>query len=156
MRIVLKVTSGNEHCSGGCEYALLDLTAEIAALAVRRIAVLKEIEKLDRHIDETHYWAHFVVRYFDPWARSEVEDGEEASSASADKLDELKIEEIGVACVDEDFCVAPSQWAVVECEKMIARADSVAFTAVPRHCSFRVETREVPLATIESAAAAAR
>jgi len=156
VRVILKVTSGNEHYSGGCEYALLDLTPELAALALRRIAVLKDLEKRDPHIDETHYWAHFVVCYFDPWAGSEAEDGENAISELADKLDELMIEENGVACVGEDFSVAPSQCSAVECERMIARADSVAFTAIPRHCSFRIETREVPLATIESAAAAAR
>jgi len=117
---------------------------------------LKEIAKRDLDIDETYYWAHIVVCYFDPWTRSEVEDREDTSSALADKLDELRIEENGIVCVTEDFCVAPSQWAAVECEKMIARADSVTFTAIPRHCSFRIETREVPLATIESAAAAAR
>ena len=156
MRVVLKVTSGNEHYSGGCEYALLDLTPELAALALRRIAVLKELEKLDPHIDETHYWAHFVVCYFDPWAGSEAEDHDDTSSALGDRLDELKIEENGIVSVAEDFCVAATLCAAVECERMIARADSVAFTAIPRHCSFRVETREVPLATIESAAAAAR
>jgi len=156
VRVVLKVTSGNEHYSGGCEYALLDLTPELAALARRRIAALKELENLDPHIDEMCYWAHFVVCYFDPWAGSEVEDREVTSPGLGDKLDELKIEENGVVRVAKDFCVAPSQCAAVECERMIARADSVAFTAIPRQCSFRIETREVPLATIESAAAAAR
>ena len=156
MRVVLKVTSGNEHYSGGCEYALLDLTPELAGLALGRIAVLKELEKLDPHIDESRYWTHFVVRYFDPWAGSEAEDHDDMSSALGDRLNELRIEENGFVCVAEDFCVAPSQCAAVECERMIARADSVAFTAIPRHCGFRVETREVPLATIESAAAAAR
>ena len=156
MRVILKVTSGNEHYSGGCEYALLDLAPELAALALRRIAVLKELEKLDPQIDETHYWAHFVVCYFDPWAGSEAEDHDDMSSALGDRLDELRIEENGIVRVTEDFCVAPSQCAAVECERMIARADSVAFTAIPRHCSFRIETREVPLAVLESAAAAAR
>ena len=152
MRVILKVTSGNEHYSGGCEYALLDLTPELAALALRRIAVLKEFAKLDPDIDETYYWGHCVICYFDPWAGSEVEDRENTSAGLEDKLDELKIEENGVARVAEDFCVAPSQCAAVECERMIARADSVAFTAIPKHCSFRVETREVPLAMLKAAA----
>ena len=30
MRIILKVSSSNEHCNGGCEFALLDLTPELA------------------------------------------------------------------------------------------------------------------------------
>jgi len=113
VRVVLKVTSGNEHYSGGCEYALLDLTPELAALARRRIAVLKELEKLDPHIDETHYWAHCVVCYFDPWAGSKAEDHDDLSSALGNRLDELRIEENGIVCVAEDFCVAPSQCAAV-------------------------------------------
>ena len=38
MRIILKVSSSNEHCNGGCEFALLDLTPELARLALGRIA----------------------------------------------------------------------------------------------------------------------
>ena len=69
MRVVLKVTSSNENYNGGCEYALLDLTPDLASLALRRIAVLKEQKNLDPDIDETYYWAYFVDCYFDPWAR---------------------------------------------------------------------------------------
>lgn len=156
MRVVLKVTSGNEHYSGGCEYALVDLTPELAALALRQTAVLKNLKKLDPHIDETYYWAHFVVCYFDPWAGSEVEEREATTSTLGNILDELRIEENGVARVTDNFRVAPTQCAAVECERMIARADSIAFTAIPRHCSFRVETREVPLAMLEAAVAAPR
>jgi hypothetical protein len=44
MRIVLMVTSSNEHWNGGCEFALVDLTPELTALALRRIAALREAE----------------------------------------------------------------------------------------------------------------
>ncbi len=70
MRIALMVTSNNEHCNGGCEFALLDLTAELAALALRRITALREQKDLDPDIDETYYWAYFVECYFDPWGPS--------------------------------------------------------------------------------------
>jgi hypothetical protein len=33
MRIILKVSSNNEYCSGGCEFALVDLTPEPTGLA---------------------------------------------------------------------------------------------------------------------------
>ena len=33
MRIILKVSSSNEHCNGGCDFALLDLTPELAGLS---------------------------------------------------------------------------------------------------------------------------
>ena len=77
------------------------------------------------------------------------------SSAVGDMLDELKIEDNGVVSVPENFHVAPSQCAV-ECEQMIVRTDAIAFMAIPKHGSVRVETREIPLAMLEAAAAPMR
>ena len=54
MRIVLKVSSNNEYCDGGCEFALVDLTPELAALALGRIATLREQKNLDPDIDELY------------------------------------------------------------------------------------------------------
>jgi hypothetical protein len=42
MRIILKVSSNNEYCDGGREFALVDLPPELAALALRRIDTLRE------------------------------------------------------------------------------------------------------------------
>jgi hypothetical protein len=39
-----------------------------------------------------------------------------------------------------------------ECEKMLVREDSIAFTAIPKHASFHVQTLEIPFAMLESAA----
>ena len=66
MKVVLKVSSNNEHCDGGCELELVDLSPELAALALRRMVVLREQKCLDPDVDETYYWAH-VVEYFSPW-----------------------------------------------------------------------------------------
>jgi len=155
MRIALLVTSSNEHCNGGCEFALVDLTPDLAALALRRISALKAQKELDPDIDETYYWAYFVDCYFDPWAESSIDEDEVEADGVAvgDMLDELQIEANGVVGVPESFRVPPSQRAAVECEQMIARADSIAFTAIPKHGSFRVETAEVTLAMLEAAAA---
>jgi len=153
----LKVTSNNGNYNGGCEYALLDLTPDLASLALRRIAVLKEQRNLDPDIDETYYWAYFVDCYFDPWAESaeDVKEGEGTNSAVGDTLDELKIEDNGVVSVSENFHVAPSQYAV-ECERMVVRADAIAFMAIPKHCSVRVQTAEIPITMLETAAVPAR
>ena len=158
MRVILKVTSSNEYYNGGCEYALLDLTPDIASLALRRIAVLKEQRSLDPDIDETYYWAYFVDCYFDPWAESaeDEKEGKGTSSAVRDMLDELKIEDNGVASVPENFHVALSQSAAVECEQMVVRERSIAFTAIPKHASLRVATAEIPITMLETAAARAR
>ena len=106
---------------------------------------------------ETYYWAYFVDCYFDPWAESpdDKKDAESTSSAVGDILDELDIEDNEVVQVPESFQVPPSQCAVVESEQMIVRADSIAFTAIPRYASLRVQTAEIPITMLEAAAAGA-
>jgi hypothetical protein len=54
MRIVLKVSSNHEYCEGECEFALVDLTLDLAALALRRIGRLREQKSPDPDIDETY------------------------------------------------------------------------------------------------------
>ena len=89
MNIVLMVSSSNENSHGGCDFALVELTAEIAALALRRIQTLREQKKLDADIDETYYWSHFVECFFSPWTNlaSAEKDVEAASLAVADLLE---------------------------------------------------------------------
>ena len=53
MNLILRVSSSNEYCDGGCEYAAVDLTRELASLALRRIQVLKEHKKTDELVYET-------------------------------------------------------------------------------------------------------
>ena len=155
MKVVLKVSSSNENCDGGCEFAVLELTPELAALALRRIAALREQKNLDPDIDEMYYWTCFA-EYFSQWRNLAGADmgTEPASLAVADMLEELRIEEKEVVTVPEIFHVPPSQLARVECEQMIVREDSIAFMAIPKHASFYVRTVDIPLTMLEAAAAA--
>jgi hypothetical protein len=155
MRIVLKVSSSNEHYDGGCGFALVDLTPELAALALQRIAALREQKTLDPNIDETSYWAYFVACYFSAYASLAIDDTDiEGTSVSmGDMLDNLQIEEKEVVTVPECFQVPSSRVAAVECEKMLVSEGSIAFTAIPKHASFRVHTVEIPLPMLEAALA---
>ncbi|MGB7593267.1 MAG: hypothetical protein WCD04_09595 [Terriglobia bacterium] len=156
MRIVLKVSSNNEYCDGGCEFALVDLTPELAALAMGRIAILREQKSLDPDIIETYYWAYFA-EYFSPW-KDLASFGNEAEGTKVTlegMLDELAIEEKEIVCVPETFQVSPRHVAAVECEQMIVREGSIAFMAIPKHASFYVQTAEVPLAMLEAASISA-
>jgi hypothetical protein len=151
MKLVLRVSSNNEHCDGGCELALVELTPQLAAMALRRIAVLREQKNLDPDVDETYYWA-YVVEYFSPWV-SLVSTEEEVEPAVkvANVLNELGIEENEVLTVPESFRVPSCQIAAVECGQIIVRQDSIAFTAIPRHASYHIQTAEIPLAMLEAA-----
>jgi len=154
MKFVLKVSSSNEYCDGDCEFAVVELSPELASLGLRRIAALKEQKRLDPDIDEVYYWANYA-QFFSPWINlaSTEKEVEAASLALADTLDDLQIQEKDIAIVSESFQVPPSQISRVECERMIVRADSIAFVAIPKHASFYVETVEIPLAVLERAAA---
>ena len=155
MRMILKVSSSNEYCDGGCEFALVDLTSELAALALQRVAALRDQKTLDPNIDETSYWAYFVVCYFSPYAGLAFDDQnvEGTCIALGDTLDNFQIEEREVVTVPECFQVPSRQVAAVECEQMVVRSDGIAFTAIPKHASFRVQTVEIPLAMLEAALA---
>ena len=115
MRIVLKVTSSSEYCDGGCEFALVDLSPELAALALQRIAALRDQMTLDPNIDQTSYWAYFMVCYFSPYAGLAIDnkDVEGTSVSIGDMLDDLQIEEREVVHVPEIFQVPSSQIAAV-------------------------------------------
>jgi hypothetical protein len=155
MRILLKVTSSNEYCDGGCEFALVDLSPELAALALQRIATLRDQKTVDPNIDQTSYWAYFAACYFSPYAGLAIDDmeAEAVKTPLAALLPELQIEDKEIVCVPESFQVPASQIAAVECEKMLVREDSVEFTAIPKHASFHVQTVEIPFAMLEAALA---
>ena len=154
-QIILKVSSSNEYNDGGCEYALVELTPELAALALQRIAALREQKILDPNIDESSYWAYFVACYFSPYAGVAIGDKEVVGTCIAmrDMLDNLQIEERQVITVPECFQISSHQVAAVECEKMIVHEDGIAFTAIPKHASFHVGTVEIPVTMLEAALA---
>ena len=155
MRILLKVTSSNEYCDGGCDCALVDLSPELAALALQRIAALRDQKTFDPNIVETYYWAYFAACYFSPYAGLAIDDmeAEGASIPLGDQLHELQIEDKEIVCAPASFQVPPGQVAAIECEQMIVFETSIAFTAIPKHASFRVQTVEIPLAMLEAALA---
>jgi hypothetical protein len=114
MRIALKVSSNNEYCNAGCEFALVDLTPELATLALGRIATLREQKNLDPDIIETYHWAYFA-EYFSPW-EDLASSGKEVDGTRVTlegMLDELPIEEKEIVCVPETFQLSPHQIAAV-------------------------------------------
>jgi len=134
------------------EFALLDLTPELARLALGRIATLREQKSLDPDIDETYYWAYFA-EYFSPWKgpASPGEEVEDTEWTLEGILDELTNEEKEIVCVPESLQVSPHQIVAVECEQMVVRLDSIVFMAIPKHASFYVQTVEIPLAMLDAA-----
>jgi len=71
------------------------------------------------------------------------------SLAVAERLCEGQGEDNGL--VEVSVRCPSGQIAAVECQQIIVRQDSIAFSAIPKHASFYVQTAEIPLAILEAA-----
>jgi hypothetical protein len=153
MKVVLTVSSSNQYCDGGCEFAVVDLTRELASVALRRIQVLREHKKNDELVYETYYWA-FDAEYFSPWADVSSAPGkvETTMRAMAGIMEALEVEEKEVVTAPADFEVVEAQIVAVECEQMVVREDGIAFLAIPKHCDFYVTTADIPVSVLQEAA----
>jgi hypothetical protein len=153
MKLVLRVSSSNQYCDGGCEFALVDLTRELASVALRRIQALREHKKNDESVYETYYWAYHA-EYFSPLTNVRSAPGkvDTAMRAMAEIVEALTVAEMEVATAPDDFEVVEAQVAAVECEQMVAREDGIAFLAIPKHCDFYVTTADIPVSVLQEAA----
>src|SRR5579859_7180322 len=153
MKLILRVSSSNEYCDGGCEYAALDLMRELADLALRRIQVLKEHKKTDELVYETYYW-DFNAEYFSLRAdfTSIPEKVKTTILAVAEIVEALAVDDNELVTAPDDFDVVEAQIAAVECGQMIASTDGIAFLAIPKHCDFYVTTSEIPVSVLQGAA----
>jgi hypothetical protein len=151
VRVVLKTWSSNPEYSGGCDYAVVDISEEFATLALRRIGVLCEQKAVDPSLNETYYWDS-SAEYFSPWATrvSQPSELQESGVELEKTLDDLEADTREVVTATADFRVLDSQIAVVECAQMIVRADGIAFNALLRHTDIYVTTAEISKQVLES------
>lgn len=150
MRLIVNVSSRNENDDGGCVLALIDLTPQLAKLALRRIESLCAIQAQDNDADEIYYWNYDPV-FFDPFV--DGGDDPEGSTIEADELlDRLREAGNEFVEIDAAFKIPESQLAAIECSQMIVRKDGVAFVAIPKNASFYVETAEIPARLLSRAA----
>jgi len=150
MRIVLKVWSSNPESNGGCDFALVEVTPELAALALRRIAAVREQKALDPAVDETYCWDS-AAQFFSPWADvgCQTEEAKAACLELEEELDSLQIDRREMVAAPDNISVRESQVARVECMQMVVREESIAFTAIPKHTDFYVTTARIPKEILE-------
>jgi hypothetical protein len=144
MKLVSTVSSDQE--AWGCDYALIDLSPELARLALRRVNILKAQKQADEQLDEMYFW-DFHVEYFSPWK------GEEGDSADpfGEMLDRLPSVASDLMHAPDGFVVPDNLLEPVECSQMIIREDAIAFIAIPKNASYYIRTTEIPFPVLESA-----
>ena len=114
MKLVSTVSSDQE--TWGRDYALIDLSPELARLALKRVNILKTQKQADQQLDEMYFW-DFHVKYFNPW---KGEEGDRADPLS-EMLDRLPPVAGDLMHAPDDFVVPENLLERVECSQMIIR-----------------------------------
>lgn len=133
-----------------CDYALIDLTPDLAWLALKRISMLNECRANDPDVFELYCW-NSAVEYFNPWL---AEDAREADQL-AEMIEALPAASMDLLRAPRDFEVPENLVGRVECGQMVARDDAVSFVAIPKHTNVYVQTAEIPLALLHEAVSGA-
>ena len=76
MKLISNVLSHNENDDGGCALAAIDLTPQLAQLALRRIETFRAVKAHDESADEIYYWNYDPI-FFDPFISVEGDRGGE-------------------------------------------------------------------------------
>jgi hypothetical protein len=155
--VILTDWSSNPFNNGGCDFAIVELTRELANLALRRIASLCDQKGLDPSAYETYYWGA-EAEYFNPWTDQVAALEEKPSAASADieeRLERLQVSKREMV-LTEQLAISEHQIAAVECGQMVVREHGIAFTAIPEHTDFYVTTAEIPKEVLQQAAIPAK
>ncbi len=144
MQVILKVWSSNPNNNGGCDFAVLDMTPELANQALRRVGILREQKAADPALDETHYWDS-AADFFSAWLPAASTPESEATCLKLEEeLDLLQIDRHEVVTASGNLTIPESQIARVECAQMVVRETGIAFTAIPKHTDFHVTTAGIP------------
>lgn len=145
MRIFLRTFSTNEDWNGDCDYAVVDVTPELAAIALRRVNRLNRIQAKDDPLVEMYYWDHSAVYFacFD-WFE-EIEDPQTRELVSGiiwngDPWIETSHVEIPESAIPR-----------TEGKQMIVRDDAIAWACYPKHSDVQITTAEVPLDVLKQA-----
>lgn len=146
MKLISRVTCPDEISD--CDYALIDLTPDLAWLSLSRIARLKEHKASDSDLLEIYFWDYHAL-YFSPWI---AEDCREAD-ALAGMIERLPCASLDLSLAPDNFTVSEELYTWVECCQMIAREEGIAFLAIAKHTSFYISTAEIPVTLLAKAAA---
>jgi hypothetical protein len=146
MKLISRVTCRDEVF--GCDYALIDLTAALARVGLKRIAVLKDHKRIDNQLYQMYFWES-NVEYFSPWTVEEEGSGD----ALAEAIRQCSVLEDDWMAAPAGFAVPESLIARMECCRMAVGDAAISFVAIPKHTDFTVSTGELPVRVLQAAAA---
>jgi hypothetical protein len=148
MKLILKTSSTCEDYSGGCDYALVHLTPELAGVCLKRIGKLRRERLKDRDLYEKYYFDYSPIFF----------GATEEAGGVGDPLEERiengslgTVHDEGVWVVETEFSVADKFLAWTECNQMIVRENEVLWFTYPKHTDIQITTYAVPIELLERA-----
>jgi len=131
MKLLLECYSSNENYNGGCDFAFVDLTPELAAIALRRIADFAQLKMGDAMALEIYYWDDSC-----DWIET------------SEKIQELTDGYSGDVVEAESFEPTKDSKQRTECDQMIVEEYGIRWTAIPKHTDVYVTTLTIPVEMI--------
>ena len=152
--IVLATHSTDAEFSGECDYAVVQLTPELAERVRRRAALAHQAGQQDESLCELYFWDD-MVEYYDAGLLEACQKAIASDEAARQWLNGL--EQDGYAIVPA-AALAACETQRVECQQMVLHCSplsptphyEIAWSAMPKHMEMTVTTGDLPLDALEA------
>ena len=154
MKIVLQCWSSHDDTCG-CDYALVDLTHDLARLMLDRIRIFQQLMAKDTGVCDLRWW-NCDALYFSPWGAGNAPDDSQPSEKETGRMErDLSALDDGKEMMEagDDFALGEEMEARTECDRMIVQEDGVSFSCIPKHTDVRITTGTIPVDIVKRAAA---
>lgn len=145
MRYLLRTCSSDSDYNADCDYAVIDITKELAAEILRRRKAFTKMKEEDSALWEMYFWG----------GTQECISGSSLFFTEIDppplsKDQETLLEDNGFLELPEDFKVEADDILRTECEQMVIREDGVCWYCIPKHADVNITTESLKYGLIEA------
>lgn len=128
MKFLFSCTSSNEHTSGDCDYAAVEIGPEEARNLLDKILTFEELKSRDKDVHEIYFWGDVAhsVKYF-------ASLGEFEDNLPDGGLDYLLGRDAMAVSSIPDF-----KFERTECEQIVVNETGVKFFCYPRNVSIEI------------------
>jgi hypothetical protein len=155
MKVVLPCWSSHDDTCG-CDYALVDLTPDLARLVLDRVRVFRKLSASDAGLCDLRWWNCDAV-FFSPWGSGDDPDGAQPGEVETQRVEQYLSGLDGgreVLEVSDDLALDEEMIARTECDRMVVCDDGVSFSCIPKHTDVRISTGTIPVEMLERVASA--
>lgn len=147
MKLMLGTHSSNPDSSCECDYALVDLNRELAWNILRKLDLVRELNKKEDSVSCVSFHAGCNAQFFEY-----CDEVEEIQSTDGRPLADGVWNAEGITIPEEMFQRTECDRLIIYANGNTGSSETILFQAVPKHASIEVETDYLPLELIQQAA----